>query len=109
LLGGRVPLPGLPPQPDSDPGVAIGVARELQEQVVLVHQVLADPGGRPGERHPLEPGLHRGADPLRGLSGYAGASLIGDGRMALILDVDALPGSVLRGSGLRSSLPGADR
>lgn len=27
---------------------------------------------------------------LRGLSGYAGASLIGDGRMALILDVDAL-------------------
>ncbi|MDH7451488.1 chemotaxis protein CheA, partial [Luteimonas composti] len=29
---------------------------------------------------------------LRGLPGYAGASLIGDGRMALILDVDALPG-----------------
>ena len=27
---------------------------------------------------------------LRGLPGYAGASLIGDGRMALILDVDAL-------------------
>jgi two-component system, chemotaxis family, sensor kinase CheA len=27
---------------------------------------------------------------LRGLQGYAGASLIGDGRMALILDVDAL-------------------
>jgi len=27
---------------------------------------------------------------LRGLSGYAGASLVGDGRMALILDVDAL-------------------
>lgn len=27
---------------------------------------------------------------LRGLTGYAGASLIGDGRMALILDVDAL-------------------
>ncbi|MGH8075339.1 MAG: chemotaxis protein CheA, partial [Lysobacter sp.] len=27
---------------------------------------------------------------LRGLAGYAGASLIGDGRMALILDVDAL-------------------
>ncbi|GAB1597222.1 hypothetical protein PAGU2638_29030 [Lysobacter sp. PAGU 2638] len=27
---------------------------------------------------------------LRGLAGYAGASLIGDGRMALILDVDTL-------------------
>jgi len=27
---------------------------------------------------------------LRGLSGYAGATLIGDGRMALILDVDSL-------------------
>lgn len=27
---------------------------------------------------------------LRGLAGYAGASLIGDGRMALILDVDSL-------------------
>ena len=27
---------------------------------------------------------------LRGLAGYAGASLIGDGRMAMILDVDAL-------------------
>jgi two-component system chemotaxis sensor kinase CheA len=27
---------------------------------------------------------------LRGLPGYAGASLVGDGRMALILDVDAL-------------------
>ena len=27
---------------------------------------------------------------LRGLAGYAGASLVGDGRMALILDVDAL-------------------
>lgn len=27
---------------------------------------------------------------LRGLAGYAGASLIGDGRMSLILDVDAL-------------------
>ncbi|MFP7722210.1 chemotaxis protein CheA [Lysobacter sp. A3-1-A15] len=27
---------------------------------------------------------------LRGLPGYAGASLIGDGRMALVLDVDAL-------------------
>ena len=26
---------------------------------------------------------------LRGLPGYAGASLVGDGRMALILDVDA--------------------
>jgi two-component system chemotaxis sensor kinase CheA len=33
---------------------------------------------------------------LRGLPGYAGASLIGDGRMALILDVDALLGSGAR-------------
>jgi two-component system chemotaxis sensor kinase CheA len=33
---------------------------------------------------------------LRGLSGYAGASLIGDGRMALILDVDALHESGVR-------------
>jgi two-component system chemotaxis sensor kinase CheA len=33
---------------------------------------------------------------LRGLSGYAGASLIGDGRMALILDVDALHDSGVR-------------
>ncbi|MGE8289592.1 MAG: chemotaxis protein CheW, partial [Stenotrophomonas sp.] len=29
---------------------------------------------------------------LRGLRGYAGATLIGDGRMALILDVDGLRG-----------------
>lgn len=35
---------------------------------------------------------------LRGLPGYAGASLIGDGRMAMILDVDALFGSALRTS-----------
>lgn len=35
---------------------------------------------------------------LRGLPGYAGASLIGDGRMAMILDVDALFGSAQRGS-----------
>ncbi len=34
---------------------------------------------------------------LRGLAGYAGASLIGDGRMALILDVDALYRSGVRG------------
>lgn len=33
---------------------------------------------------------------LRGLSGYAGASLIGDGRMALILDIDALHESGVR-------------
>jgi two-component system chemotaxis sensor kinase CheA len=33
---------------------------------------------------------------LRGLPGYAGASLIGDGRMALILDVDALLRTGLR-------------
>jgi two-component system chemotaxis sensor kinase CheA len=33
---------------------------------------------------------------LRGLPGYAGASLIGDGRMALILDVDALLSTGLR-------------
>uniref|UniRef100_UPI00314029BA chemotaxis protein CheW n=1 Tax=Xanthomonas sp. CPBF 426 TaxID=2750648 RepID=UPI00314029BA len=30
---------------------------------------------------------------LRGLSGYAGATLIGDGRMVLILDVDGLRSS----------------
>ncbi|GAB3736006.1 chemotaxis protein CheA [Luteimonas pelagia] len=35
---------------------------------------------------------------LRGLPGYAGASLVGDGRMALILDVDALLRTGLRGS-----------
>jgi two-component system chemotaxis sensor kinase CheA len=35
---------------------------------------------------------------LRGLAGYAGASLVGDGRMALILDVDALLRTGLRGS-----------
>ena len=36
---------------------------------------------------------------LRGLPGYAGASLIGDGRMALILDVDALRETGMRASG----------
>ena len=36
---------------------------------------------------------------LRGLSGYAGASLIGDGRMSLILDVDALYRTGVRGLG----------
>jgi len=41
---------------------------------------------------------------LRGLPGYAGASLVGDGRMALILDVDALLHTGLRGSAQR---PGA--
>ncbi len=35
---------------------------------------------------------------LRGLRGYAGASLIGDGRMALIMDVDALLESAQRSS-----------
>lgn len=35
---------------------------------------------------------------LRGLSGYAGASLIGDGRMSLILDVDALYQTGVRGT-----------
>ncbi len=35
---------------------------------------------------------------LRGLAGYAGASLVGDGRMALILDVDAVLRTGLRGS-----------
>ena len=35
---------------------------------------------------------------LRGLAGYAGASLVGDGRMALILDVDALLHTGLRGN-----------
>ena len=46
---------------------------------------------------------------LRGLPGYAGASLIGDGRMALILDVDALPDSGARAPGPRSSNPSTDR
>ena len=41
---------------------------------------------------------------LRGLPGYAGASLVGDGRMALILDVDAL----LR-TGLRDGFHGPGR
>ena len=41
---------------------------------------------------------------LRGLAGYAGASLVGDGRMALILDVDAL----LR-TGLRDGFQGPAR
>lgn len=35
---------------------------------------------------------------MRGLPGYAGASLVGDGRMALILDVDALLSSAQRSS-----------
>ncbi|QOW20756.1 chemotaxis protein CheA [Lysobacter ciconiae] len=35
---------------------------------------------------------------VRGLPGYAGASLIGDGRMSLILDVDALYQTGVRGS-----------
>ena len=39
---------------------------------------------------------------LRGLPGYAGASLVGDGRMALILDVDAL-----LQTGLRATAPRA--
>lgn len=46
---------------------------------------------------------------LRGLPGYAGASLIGDGRMALILDVDALQGGSARVPGPRSSNPPPDR
>lgn len=46
---------------------------------------------------------------LRGLPGYAGASLIGDGRMALILDVDALHGNSMRAPALRSSNPAPDR
>lgn len=40
---------------------------------------------------------------LRGLPGYAGASLVGDGRMALILDVDALLRTGLRGSDAQRS------
>jgi two-component system chemotaxis sensor kinase CheA len=40
---------------------------------------------------------------LRGLPGYAGASLVGDGRMALILDVDALLRTGLRSSTATSS------
>ncbi|MHB8912388.1 MAG: chemotaxis protein CheA [Lysobacter sp.] len=39
---------------------------------------------------------------LRGLPGYAGASLVGDGRMALILDVDALLQTGLRGNAQRA-------
>jgi two-component system, chemotaxis family, sensor kinase CheA len=38
---------------------------------------------------------------LRGLPGYAGASLVGDGRMALILDVDALLRTGLSRTGTR--------
>jgi two-component system chemotaxis sensor kinase CheA len=38
---------------------------------------------------------------LRGLPGYAGASLVGDGRMALILDVDALLRTGLSRAGRR--------
>ena len=40
---------------------------------------------------------------LRGLPGYAGASLVGDGRMALILDVDALLRTGLRESARRTA------
>lgn len=40
---------------------------------------------------------------LRGLPGYAGASLVGDGRMALILDVDGLYDSGVRRSSPRAS------
>lgn len=39
---------------------------------------------------------------LRGLAGYAGASLVGDGRMALILDVDGLYDSGVRRSSPRA-------
>lgn len=39
---------------------------------------------------------------LRGLPGYAGASLVGDGRMALILDIDALLKTGLRGNAPRA-------
>jgi two-component system, chemotaxis family, sensor kinase CheA len=47
---------------------------------------------------------------LRGLPGYAGASLVGDGRMALILDVDALLRTGLRGGmAQRSSPPSTNR
>ncbi len=47
---------------------------------------------------------------LRGLPGYAGASLVGDGRMALILDVDALLRTGLRGGmAQRSSNPQTNR
>jgi two-component system chemotaxis sensor kinase CheA len=47
---------------------------------------------------------------LRGLPGYAGASLVGDGRMALILDVDALLRTGLRGGmAQRSSSPPTNR
>jgi two-component system chemotaxis sensor kinase CheA len=45
---------------------------------------------------------------LRGLPGYAGASLVGDGRMALILDVDALLRTGLR-EGARGAKPQDER
>jgi two-component system chemotaxis sensor kinase CheA len=46
---------------------------------------------------------------LRGLPGYAGASLVGDGRMALILDVDALLSTGLRDGFRGGALVGGSR
>ncbi len=61
---------------------ATGVVLQAGEQrfVLIVDRVR-------GREEVVIKGLPR---TLRGLQGYAGASLIGDGRMALILDVDAL-------------------
>ncbi|WP_246022947.1 chemotaxis protein CheA [Cognatilysobacter terrigena] len=63
-------------------GAATGVVLQAGEQrfVLLVDRVR-------GREEVVIKALPR---TLRGLAGYAGASLIGDGRMALILDVDSL-------------------
>ncbi|GAB6197055.1 chemotaxis protein CheA [Lysobacter xanthus] len=70
---------GVDPAPD---GGATGVVLQAGEQrfVLLVDRVR-------GREEVVIKALPR---TLRGLAGYAGASLIGDGRMALILDVDSL-------------------
>ncbi|AXK73516.1 chemotaxis protein CheA [Lysobacter sp. TY2-98] len=66
----------------SEKGAATGVVLQAGEQrfVLLVDRVR-------GREEVVIKALPR---TLRGLAGYAGASLIGDGRMALILDVDSL-------------------
>ncbi|TZF88413.1 chemotaxis protein CheA [Cognatilysobacter lacus] len=69
-------------------GAATGVVLQAGEQrfVLIVDRVR-------GREEVVIKALPR---TLRGLAGYAGASLIGDGRMALILDVDALHESGVR-------------
>ncbi|GGZ52652.1 chemotaxis protein CheA [Lysobacter xinjiangensis] len=66
----------------SSEGASTGVVLQAGEQrfVLLVDRVR-------GREEVVIKALPR---TLRGLKGYAGASLIGDGRMALILDVDSL-------------------